>query len=252
MGVRDNYLYDQFLKSIRSKEKYHVVKLPWKQENNTSPDNYQPSLPRLKSLHRKLSKDTNLLRQYDEIIQIQEKEGIIAPVLINVTARSPSTVHYIPHWAVIRDDRDTTKIRAVYDTRANENGPSLRESLESGPCLLPEIFDILVRFRAYKYGLTSNIKAAFLNIRIVEENRDFLRFLWVNNIEENEPEVIKKRFTLVVFSLNCSPFLLGATIKYHVENYFNRDFNSEIVEHFLRDLYMWCSYRRWLSNFYLC
>ena len=97
IGVRDNYLYDQFLKSIRSKEKYHIVKLPWKQENNTSPANYQPSLPRLKSLHRKLSKDTNLLRQYDEIIQIQEKEGIIAPVLINVTARSPSTVHYIPH-----------------------------------------------------------------------------------------------------------------------------------------------------------
>ena len=47
-----------------------------------------------------------------------------------------------------------------------------------------------------------------------------------------------KRFTSLFFGLNFSPFLLGVTNKYHMEKYFNRDFNSEIVEHFLRDLYM--------------
>ena len=236
MGVTDNDLYDQFMKSIRFKNKHYVLKLTWKRENNTLPDNYQPSFQRLISLHRKLSKDTNLLRQFDEIIQIQEKERIIKTVPINATARSPGTVHYIPHRAVIRDDRKTTKIRVVYDASANKNGPSLNECLETGPCLLPKIFEILVRFRAYKYCLTSDIKAAFLNIRIAEEDRHFLRFLLVSNIEENETEFIVKRFTSVVFGLNCSPFLLEATIKYHVEKYFNRDFNSQIVEHFLRDL----------------
>ena len=70
MGVTDNDLFDQFSRSIRYKNKHYAVKLPWKQENNTLPDNYQPSLQRLKSVYRKLSKDTNLLRQYDEIIQI--------------------------------------------------------------------------------------------------------------------------------------------------------------------------------------
>ena len=99
---------------------------------------------------------------------------------------------------------------------ANKNGPSLNEFFKAGPCLLPEILDILVRFRAYKYGLTSDIKAAFLNIREVEEDRDLLRFLWIANIEENESDVTVKRFTSVVFGLNCSPFLLGATIKDHM------------------------------------
>ena len=93
MAVTDSDLYDQFSELIRFKDKHYVVKLLWKQENNTLPDNYQPSLQRLKSLHRKLSKDTNLFRQHDEIIQIQEREGIIEPVSINVTARSPGTVH---------------------------------------------------------------------------------------------------------------------------------------------------------------
>ena len=61
MEVTDNDFYDQFLKSIRFKDEHYVVKLPWKQENNTLPDNYQPSLQRLKSLRHKLSKDTNVL-----------------------------------------------------------------------------------------------------------------------------------------------------------------------------------------------
>ena len=80
---------------------------------------------------------------------------------------------------------------------ANKNGPSLNEFLKAGPCLLPKILDILVRFRAYKYGLTSDIKAAFLNIRDVEEDRDFLRFLWISNFVENEPEVV------VAFYFGC-------------------------------------------------
>ena len=96
---------------------------------------------------------------------------------INVTARPPGTVHYIPHRLVIRDGRETTKIRVVYDASANINGPSVNESLETGPCLLTKIFDILVRFKANKYGLTSDIKATFLNIRIAKEGRDFLGFL---------------------------------------------------------------------------
>ena len=109
MRVTDNDLCDQFSKSIRFKDKHYVVKLLWKQENNTLQDNYKPSLQRLKSLHRKLSKDTNLLHKYDEIIQ--EKEGIIEPVSINVSyPRSPGTVHYIPHRTVNCNDRDTTKI----------------------------------------------------------------------------------------------------------------------------------------------
>ena len=41
-----------------------------------------------------------------------------------------------------------------------------------------------------------------------------------------------------MFGLNCSPFLIGTSIKYHMEQYYNKDFNSEITEKFLWDLYM--------------
>ena len=46
-----------------------------------------------------------------------------------------------------------------------------------------------------------------------------------------------KGFTSVVFALNCLVFLLGATIKYHMEKYVNRAFNCELVEYFSQDLH---------------
>ena len=63
--------------------------------------------------------------------------------------------HYIPQ--VVKEERETTKLRTVYDASANQNGPSINESLHSGPSLLPKIFDIPVRFRSYKYANRSYI-----------------------------------------------------------------------------------------------
>ena len=84
-------------------------------------------------------------------------------------------MHYLPHRAVIREDKETTKIRVVYDASARlSNEPSLNECLYSGPCLLPKIFDILLRFRLRSIGLISDVQQAFLNIEVAEEHRDLL------------------------------------------------------------------------------
>ena len=40
-------------------------------------------------------------------------------------------VHYIPHSQVIKEERETTKLRIVYDASANQNDPSINESLHS-------------------------------------------------------------------------------------------------------------------------
>ena len=76
---------------------------------------------------------------------------------------------------------------------------SLNDCLYSGPCLLPAIYDILLRFHLGKIGLVSDIKLAFLNIAMAEEHRDLLRFLWYENVDAGYPKVIILRFTRVVF-----------------------------------------------------
>ena len=104
-----------------------------------------------------------------------------------------------------------------------------------GPSLLPSVYDILLQFRSGKIGLVSDIKQAFLNIAIAEEHRHLLRFLWYENFDADDPEVIILRFTRVVFGLTSSPFLLNGTISSHVsQNIFNEIHNVEVLKKLLR------------------
>ena len=104
-----------------------------------------------------------------------------------------------------------------------------------GPSLLPSVYDILLQFRSGKIGLVSDIKQAFLNIAIAEEHRDLLRFLWYENFDADDPEVIILRFTRVVFGLTSSPFLLNGTISSHLsKNIFNEIHNVEVLKKLLR------------------
>ena len=64
----------------------------------------------------------------------------------------------------MREDRATTKVCIVYDARANKNGPSLNEMLETGPCIMFKVFEILLRTRCHKFLLVSHTQSAFLNI----------------------------------------------------------------------------------------
>ena len=107
----------------------------------------------------------------------------------------------------MRENEDTRKVRIVFDASSKvRDETSLNDCLYSGRCLLPVIYITLLRFRLGKIGLVSDIKQAFLNITIAEEHRDLLRFLWHENFDVDDPEVIIFRFTRVVFGLTSSPF----------------------------------------------
>ena len=50
----------------------------------------------------------------------------------------------------------------------------------------------------------------------IAEDCDFLRFLWVKDPNTEPVELVKLRFTRVVFGVTSSPFLLNATIDTHI------------------------------------
>ena len=140
--------HNQFIEKNRWNSDRYTVPSPWKLEHDILPDNFTNSLSRLKSgVFFRLKKDSVLLKDYDNIIKQHLKETISERVPRGQDI-TPGRVYYIPHHAVGRADKETTKLRIVYD--ASSNSPSLNDCLEKGPCLLPLIFDILVRFRAYR------------------------------------------------------------------------------------------------------
>ncbi|GFX86416.1 legumain [Trichonephila clavipes] len=71
-----------------------------------------------------------------------------------------------------------------------------------------------------------NIPGAFLEIGIVEEDRQFLKFLWIKkgrpNLDFNTHNVETFRYSRVTFGVKCSPFLLAAVIRLHIVKYINK------------------------------
>ena len=76
--------------------------------------------------------------------KLYESKKIIERVPKNEIRKKPGEVHYLPPRPVLREESDTTKIRAAFDVSCSTNGPFLNECCYSGPNLLTKIFDILI------------------------------------------------------------------------------------------------------------
>ena len=148
----------------------------------------------------------------------------------------PGNTRYLPHHPVIRKDKETTNLRVVYDASAKMNGnPPLNDCLYSGPSLLPSFADVLMRFRFHRVALVADIEKAFLMVSISLSDRDALRFIWLDDIQKDNPKEVVYRFCRVVIGVTSSPFLLNATIKQHLQKYVNG--NPELVQALLSSLY---------------
>lgn len=108
------------LKNFNDKISFHnklyQVSLPWKVAHPVLPDNRLLSLKRLQGLFHQLKQHPSSLKEYDLLIREQLRMGIVEAVY---EQKKPSgIVHYIPHHAVVRMDKQTTKLRVVYDASA--------------------------------------------------------------------------------------------------------------------------------------
>ncbi|XP_065195843.1 uncharacterized protein LOC135827242 [Sycon ciliatum] len=233
LGINDNpettdndMVREHFNATIRKENGRYTVNWPWKEK---APQvNYELARGRLVSLIKRLFTQPDILRHYDQTIRDQHASGIIEEVP-NAVPTGP--VHYLPHQCVQRQASTTTKLRIVYDASAktNKDGNSLNDCLHSGPSLLPDLGGILVRFRLFPVGITSDIEKAFLQVGLDEPDRDYTRFLWLKDISQpvSPANLVTYRFCRIPFGVISSPFLLSATIHHHLGNS-NSTLGSEI------------------------
>ena len=67
--------------------------------------------------------------------------------------------------------------------------------------------------------MTADIEKAFLQIYIKENERNYVRFLWFDNVFAEQPTITRNRFARVIFGMNSSPFLLNGTLRKHGSSY---------------------------------
>ena len=113
---------------------------------------------------------------------------------------------------------------------------SLNDCLYVSPLLLPAIVDVLIRFRAWRVGLVADVMQAFHQINVSEEQKDFLRFIWLEDIFSDNPKLLILHFNHILFAMNSSPFLLNRTLHHHITEYYKKD--VEFATKLLESLYV--------------
>ncbi|KAJ8918883.1 hypothetical protein NQ315_011175, partial [Exocentrus adspersus] len=213
----------------------YEVRLPWVEDHPPLPTNYSLAQKRLNITAKKL-KSTHLVEEYDSVF----KEWLTEDIIEQVDGDISDYGHYLPHRPVIKEN-STTKIRPVFDASAREkNAPSLNHCLEKGMNLIETIPSTLLRFRENQYGVVADFRKAFLQIVMNEKDREFLKFLWITP----DGKQMVYRHKRVVFGINSSPFLLGATIEHHLKSCLRKctqeqtSYSTETILKLMRSFYV--------------
>ena len=208
----------------REEDGRYKVPLLWKDTEKTLEPSIDVAKHRLKCLNRRFEKDPGLKREYSRVFEEYETLDIIEKVPCTELQKEKDTF-YLPHHAVVREQSTSTKVRPVFDGSAKDKkGNSLNDLLDPGPSLLPLLIGLLLRFRLYAVAFSGDITKAFLQVLLKEDDRDYVRFFWNESVY---------RFKRVCFGITCAPFLLNATIRYHLKS-----FGKELTDKMLRSFYV--------------
>lgn len=155
--------------NTRDKDGRYTVELPWI-------NGFPPLESNLAAAKTRLFHNTKWLlklNKYDDYRQLLvewQNEGVIEVV---DDMSEGNGIHYIPHHGVIKESSETTKLRPVFDASTTDrNGNSLNSSLDKGANLLIQIPELWIKFRLGKFGVISDIRRAFLQIGLVERDRE--------------------------------------------------------------------------------
>ena len=89
---------DCFNENVCFNGQRYEVQLPWKENRPTVPSDYELCVNRLRSLQRKLLKEPELIKEYDQIIEEQINNGIVERIPAEEhQEKEGENIHYLPH-----------------------------------------------------------------------------------------------------------------------------------------------------------
>ncbi|GFV14681.1 DUF1758 domain-containing protein [Trichonephila clavipes] len=184
------------------------VKMPLSRDPSCLGDSKQMALRRLNSLWRRLVQDPKILELYRNFIREYLEMGHMEEV---VEDEDSTTVYYLPHHGVYRQESKTTPLRVIFNASSiTTSGESLNSLQLNGGVTQRDLFSILLNFRARKFAVTADIKKMFRMILIDEFQRDLLRIVWKDKIDS---PVKIFRLTTVTYGTKSAPYLATRSLK---------------------------------------
>ncbi|XP_073821323.1 uncharacterized protein [Musca autumnalis] len=193
--------------TVRNKEGRYVVTLPFKKCEELG-NSRNIALAQFFRMEKKLMRTPEIKEEYDKsIIEYLELGHMrkINPEEINDTPN-----YYLPHHAVIKPDRLTTKLRVVFNASCpSSNKTSLNDTLFPGPILQQDLVIQILKWRFFKYAFNADITKMYRQILLDSRQTKFQRILFRKSPQD---PIEYYELLTVTFGVNCAPFLALRTL----------------------------------------
>ncbi|XP_055527713.1 uncharacterized protein LOC129720280 [Wyeomyia smithii] len=180
-----------------------ILHLPLKDNAPQLADSRSMALRRFYMLESKLQRNPDLKVQYDAFLDEYETLGHCHE--IKEHDDPPGILKfYLPHHAVLRPSKTTTKCRVVFNASAKVFGLSLNDVMMVGATVQSDLLSIILRFRKFRYVLSADVSKMYRQMLIDPAFTPLQRIFWRKSPQD--PLRVLELST-VTYGTAAAPFL---------------------------------------------
>ncbi len=212
----------------------YTLKLPLKKPDVLLPNNFAVAKQRMLGLRRRFVNNPTLHREYSSFLNGVIGKGYAELVPQQQLQNGSGKVWHIPHHSVYHPRKGS--LRVVFDCGATFKGTSLNSELLQGPNLTSSLLGVLTRFRQEPVAIMGDIQAMFHQVKVAEQDRDLLRFLWWPQGDMSR-ELQDYRMTVHLFGAVSSPSCASYALRRTADDN-KSDFSAETVQAVKQNFYV--------------
>ncbi|XP_059224007.1 uncharacterized protein LOC131997304 [Stomoxys calcitrans] len=200
--------------TYRQPDGKYVVRLPFRHDlppGMTLGSSRRTAMGQFLRMEKSLEKSSELANEYCNVLYEYRSLGHMEPTSSSeLCNESGYCSFYLPHHAVVKPERTSTKVRVVFNaSKKTSTGVSLNDILHTGPILQNDLMNVILRWRFFKYVFNGDIQKMYRQIYVHKDDREFQRVLFRNSHTE---AVQDYRLKTVTFGINCAPYLAIRTL----------------------------------------
>lgn len=151
-------------------------------------DDPLPMTKEPQSLENRLKKNPGQGEAYNKQMEEMEQMKFSRKLSKEGEQAYQDLVHYIPHYAVISQEKKSMPVRIVFNSSSEYKGHMLHDYCRKGPDLLNRIFGVILRFREREVAIMGDISKMYHRILIPVQDQHVHRLLWRNLEADIEPD----------------------------------------------------------------
>ena len=198
----------------------HNLELPLPLKETKLPDNKIAVRVRTQITLNRLTQEPNKLESCLESMQRNLDRGYVEKCS---GPCEPGLGWYLPIFCVIHPQKG--KARLVWDASAKYKGVSLNSVLMQGPDLNTQLRTVLLGFREKPIAFGADVQDMFMNFKVPEIQRDYLRYFWFDDNNASKP-LREYRATSHIFGCASSPAVANFALKHCAKDFNEPGFES--------------------------